>query len=141
MKVLIINGPNLNMLGVRSLEIYGSETLGQINGEVQSYAESLDVSCEFFQSNCEGSIIDAIHGAYGKVDGIIINAGAYTHYSYAIADALECVSLPVVEVHLSDIHNREDFRKISVLEEVCVAQISGFGRDSYVKGMEKLNAM
>ena len=112
-KILLINGPNLNMLGVRNPAVYGSTTLKDIEKEVLSYAKTKNSRLFCFQSNHEGCIIDKIHKAYGKIDGIIINPGAFTHYSYAIRDALESVKIPTVEVHLSDIHNREDFRKIS----------------------------
>ena len=140
MKLLVINGPNLNMTGIRKKNIYGSETLEDINKYLSDYGKTKGAELDFFQSNHEGDIIDAIHKSRNSYDGVIINAGAYTHYSYAIRDAIEAVSdyLPFVEVHMSDIHSREDFRKISVITEVCVKQISGFGKDSYKMGIDLL---
>ena len=131
MKILIMNGPNLNMTGVRKKNVYGAETLDDINKELKSYGESKGAQMYFYQSNHEGALIDAIHESKDKFDGVVLNAGAYTHYSYAIRDAIEAVAdyTPFVEVHMSDIHKREDFRKISVITDVCVKQISGFGKD------------
>ena len=136
MKILIINGPNLNMLGKREPSIYGSDTLETINQEITSHAEEHNISVEFVQSNIEGVIIDYIHEANNNFDGIILNAGAFTHYSYAIRDAISSVTTPVVEVHLSNIHAREEFRHKSVLASVCVGQISGFGKYSYILALE-----
>ncbi len=140
MRILVINGPNLNMTGIRKKNIYGSETLEDINKYLSDYAKTKGVKLDFFQSNHEGELIDEIHESRKYYDGVVINAGAYTHYSYAIRDAIEAVSdyLPFVEVHMSDIHSREDFRKISVITEVCVKQISGFGKDSYKMGIDLL---
>ena len=140
MKLLIINGPNLNMTGIRKTDIYGSETLDSINAELIEYAKSKGAEADFFQSNHEGEIIDVIQNSRNGYDGVVINAGAYTHYSYAIRDAIEAVSgfLPYVEVHMSDIHKREDFRKKSVITDVCVKQICGFGKDSYKMGIDLL---
>lgn len=139
-KILVINGPNLNMTGIRKKDVYGAKTLDEMNEELKVYG--LEKGCEvsFFQSNHEGAIIDTIHDSRNKFDGVVINAGAYTHYSYAIRDAIEAVEeyLPFVEVHMSDIHKREDFRKISVITEVCIKQISGFGEDSYKMGIDLL---
>ncbi len=137
-KILLINGPNLNMLGVRNPAVYGSTTLKDIEKEVLSYAKTKNSRLFCFQSNHEGCIIDKIHKAYGKIDGIIINPGAFTHYSYAIRDALESVKIPTVEVHLSDIHNREDFRKISVVSPVSIKQIAGYGKDGYIMAIDSL---
>ena len=139
-KILVINGPNLNMTGIRKKDVYGAETLDAINAELKAYALSKGVEADFFQSNHEGAIIDVIHESREKYDGVVINAGAYTHYSYAIRDAIEAVKdyLPYVEVHMSDIHSREDFRHISVITEVCVDQISGHGKDSYKMGIDLL---
>lgn len=125
MKILVINGPNLNLTGIRAPEIYGTDTLADIMNELNTFLESCNSELFAVQTNHEGEIIDLIHSAMGTIDGIIINAGAYTHYSYAIRDAIEACGIPTVEVHLSDINNREDFRKISVLKDVCIAQISG----------------
>lgn len=138
--ILVINGPNLNMTGIRKKGIYGDETLKQINDEIKCYGKANGAKVSFFQSNHEGKIIDVIHENREKFDGVIINAGAYTHYSYAIRDAIEAVAdyLPFVEVHMSDIHNREEFRKKSVLTDVCVKQICGFGKDSYKMGIDLL---
>lgn len=136
--ILLINGPNLNMLGIRNPEIYGKTTLADIENELKSYAETKKCNFVCFQSNHEGAIIDEIHQAYKKFDGIIINPGAYTHYSYAIRDALESVSIPTVEIHLSDIHSRESFRSISVIEPVAIKQIAGHGKDGYFMALDFL---
>ena len=137
-KVLVINGPNLNMLGIREKSIYGSDTLDSINAEIKAYAETLYIKCDFFQSNCEGEIISKIHTVLTDYDGCVINAGAYTHYSYAIRDAIACVNKPFIEVHMSDIHSREEFRRTSVTAPACRAMVSGLGFDSYIKGVEML---
>ena len=138
MDILIINGPNLNMLGIREPEIYGSLTLGQLNEKVNDEAKLIGLNLEFYQSNHEGAIIDKIQSAYNRVDGIIINPGAYSHYSYAIRDAIKSVDIKTVEVHLSDIANREYFRKTSVIEEVVAKQISGKGVNSYIEALHYL---
>ncbi len=130
-KVLVINGPNLNMLSIREPGIYGTQTLDEINTNISSYAKGLDIACDFFQSNSEGEIIDAIHSVLKQYDGCIINAGAYTHYSYAIMDAIKAVSKPFIEVHLSNINARDEFRKTSVIAPACVGSIAGFGKNSY----------
>lgn len=139
-KILVLNGPNLNMTGIRKKDVYGAETLDDINKYLKEYAQSKGADLFFYQSNHEGSIIDIIHKSKDEYDGVVINAGAYTHYSYAIRDAIEAVKdfTPFVEVHMSDIHSREDFRKISVITDVCVKQISGFGKDSYKMGIDLL---
>lgn len=142
MKILIINGPNLNMLGVREPEIYGKETLEDINNKICEYAKSVGAECDFFQSNGEGEIISKIHTVLTEYDGCIINAGAYTHYSYAIADAISAVNKPFVEVHLSNVHSRDEFRHKSVISGVCKGVIAGFGSESYllaVKALASLN--
>lgn len=131
MKILVINGPNLNMLGVREPEIYGKLTLDDINSSLADFAEENGVEVEFFQSNHEGEIIDKIHSANGKYDGGIINPAAYTHYSYAISDAIKSVSVPFVELHISNIFVREDFRSNSVTASACIGMVSGFGDYSY----------
>ena len=140
MKILVLNGPNLNMTGVRKKDVYGAETLDDINRELKEYGNQKGANIDFYQSNHEGDIIDVIHKSKDEYDAVVINAGAYTHYSYAIRDAIEAVSdfTPFVEVHMSDIHKREDFRKVSVITDVCKKQICGFGKDSYKKGIDFL---
>jgi 3-dehydroquinate dehydratase-2 len=137
-KVLVINGPNLNMLGIREPETYGAVTLAEINRRLEVLAQELQIELEFFQSNHEGAIVDRIHQAYAFQDAILMNPGAFTHYSYAIRDALSAVMLPVVEVHLSNIHAREAFRHQSVIAAIAVGQISGFGPYSYELGLRAL---
>ncbi len=137
-KILVILGPNLNMVGIREKGVYGTETAESINNDILAKAEALDVDCEIYQSNHEGDIIDRIHAAYGKVDGIIINAGALTHYSYALRDAIASVSIPTIEVHMSNIHAREEFRHRSVISAVCKGMIAGFGKDVYMLALEEL---
>ncbi len=139
MKLLVIFGPNLNMVGIRKKEVYGTVSAQDINNMILEYAQSKGVDCEVFQSNHEGVLIDKIHETLDKYDGVVINPGALTHYSYALRDAIECVAeIPFVEVHMSDISKREDFRKISVTEEVCVKQIMGHGIDSYLMAIDYL---
>ena len=140
MKILVLNGPNLNMTGIRKKNIYGEDTLDSINSELKKYGEDKNIEMFFYQSNHEGELIDIIQQSKDTYDGVVINAGAYTHYSYAIRDAIEAVSdyLPFIEVHMSDIHKREDFRKISVIQDVCIKQITGFGKDSYKMGIDFL---
>lgn len=133
-----MNGPNLNLLGIREPGIYGNDTLQTLCDTVAQKAKEYGTEVDFYQSNHEGALIDTLHAAMGVYDGIIFNAGAYTHYSYAIRDAIAAIRVPVVEVHLSDIHAREAFRHVSVIEPVCVAQISGLGVGSYLKGLELL---
>ncbi len=134
-KIALIHGPNLNFLGIRNPEVYGSDTYETINQEILDEAKDFGVELEIFQSNHEGEIIDFIQTCYkNKIDGIIINGGAFTHYSYAIRDAIESVSIPTVEVHLSNINSREEFRKESVIAPVCIGQICGFGKTSYILG-------
>ena len=136
MKFNIIHGPNLNFIGIREPEIYGHQTLEAINNEITAYAKENGHTVNFFQSNHEGAIIDAIQAThFAGSDGIVINPGAFTHYSYAIHDALKGVSVPSVEVHLSAVHKREEFRKISVTAPACIGQISGFGADGYILGI------
>ncbi|MCH8013101.1 MAG: type II 3-dehydroquinate dehydratase [Candidatus Marinimicrobia bacterium] len=138
MNILVINGPNLNLLGTREPEVYGTETLGEIMNWLESTSEAIRHTFKFFQSNHEGEIIDTLHENMKWADGILINPAAFTHYSYAIRDAISAVGIPTVEVHLSDIQNREEFRKVSVIESVCIAQVSGLGKESYLEGLKKL---
>ena len=138
MKILVINGPNLNLLGVREPDVYGSETLADIENWLNEQPEADGHYITWFQSNHEGAIIDQLHSTIKKVDGIIINPGAFTHYSYAIRDALTAIDVPTVEVHLSNIYQREEFRKISVIKDVCVGQYFGKGKNSYLEAFRLL---
>lgn len=138
-KILVINGPNLNMLGIRNISVYGGKTLSDINEEISKTAKEEGVAVDFFQSNSEGELIDCVHKAYEDFDGIIINPGAYSHYSIAIRDAIEAVNLPVIEVHISNIYKREEFRRHSVVSEVCMGQISGLGWQGYIYALKALN--
>jgi 3-dehydroquinate dehydratase-2 len=140
-KVLIINGPNLNLLGTREKDVYGTETLEDIAVKVSEEAKKLNLDFDFIQSNHEGEIIDKIHDARGKYQVIIINPGAYTHYSYAIRDAVKAVLIPTIEIHLSNIHGREEFRSKSVIAPVCAGQISGFGSNSYILALNAANLL
>lgn len=136
MKILVIHGPNLNFLGRRSPEVYGPLTLAQLNSRLKKYAASKGAKLRVFQSNCEGRIIDLIAANAGWADWLVINPAAYTHYSYAIRDAIEASGLPAVEVHLTDIAKREPFRRRSVTREVCRAGIKGLGHRSYMKAVD-----
>ncbi len=138
MKILIINGANLNLLGIRNPEIYGNDTYEDLCDMIRAHAYELGVDVEICQSNHEGDIVDKIQEAYEDADAIIINAGAYTHYSYAIRDAIEAVAIRTVEVHISDIYSREDFRAKSVLTEVCEHSIVGKGLAGYIEAMDYL---
>ncbi|MDH3539601.1 MAG: type II 3-dehydroquinate dehydratase [Acidimicrobiia bacterium] len=133
--VLVINGPNLNLLGTREPDVYGSTTLAQLNNLCIEWGAELGLAVTAFQSNHEGAIIDRIHAAAGDSDGIVINAGALTHYSYAVYDALVAVAIPTVEVHISDIHSREEWRRASVIQPACLVQISGEGLDGYRRAL------
>lgn len=137
-KYLIINGVNLNMLGIREPGIYGNSTLADLEKMVTKKAGELGVEADFFQSNFEGEIVEKIHSAMGAYDGIIINPGAFTHYSYAIRDAFGSVKLPVIEVHISNIHRREEFRHTSVIVPECIGQICGLGFMGYTLALEAL---
>lgn len=128
MKLLFINGVNLNMTGVREKGVYGSQTLDEINAEIAAALKGAE--CEFYQSNIEGEICSKLHSA--KCDGIVLNAGAFTHYSYAIRDAIASINIPVVEVHMSNVFKREPFRHNSVISEVCAGTVVGFGKNSYI---------
>lgn len=140
MKILVINGPNLNMLGKRDPKHYGRLTLQQINARLIRLSERSDVKLVFFQSNHEGALIDFLQKETGNADGILINPGALTHYGYSLRDALADINLPVVEVHLSDIESRENFRKIDVLDGIVAAKITGRKGESYIVGLKKLIA-
>ena len=135
-RILFILGPNLNMVGIRDRHIYGTETAESIENEVRERAAKLGFEIEVFQSNHEGDIVDKIHSAYGCTDGIMINAGALTHYSYALRDAIEAVQIPTVETHMSNIYAREEFRHKSVISAVCKGCIAGFGKRSYFLALE-----
>jgi len=138
MKLLIINGPNLNLLGIREKSVYGDMSYADICEFIQTESKKLNVEIQIVQSNIEGEIINFLHDAIGKFQGVIINPGAYTHYSYAIHDAIKAISIPTVEVHLSNIHAREEFRSKSVTAAACLGQISGFGHYGYIMGIMAL---
>ena len=138
MKILILNGPNLNLLGIREPEIYGIETLDDIGDWLNQQPDANPHDFTWFQSNHEGDLIDQVHESMNLFDGIILNPGALTHYSYALRDAIASVHIPVVEVHLSNINAREDFRKISVIKDKCISQISGLGKHVYTEAIKTL---
>ncbi len=140
-KFLLMNGPNLNMLGLRDPAIYGTDTLASIEAEVVAYGAQHGVQIDCFQSNHEGALIDKLHEAHGVYDGIVYNPGAHTHYSYALHDAVECIDVPVVEIHISDISKREEFRRTSVIAPACVAQIKGKGKAGYLEAVDVLLAL
>ena len=139
MKILVINGPNLNMLGIREPDIYGSRTYDELVGMIREKADELGVEVSFYQSNHEGDLVDKIQEAYfKKYDGIVINPGAYTHTSVALLDAVKAVMIPTVEVHISDVDERDDFRKISYIRKACIATVSGKGFDGYIDAIRIL---
>lgn len=138
MNILVINGPNLNLLGTREPAIYGHETLEELMMWLENCSEAIDHEFKFYQSNHEGEIIDTLHDERHWAQGILINAGAYAHYSYAIRDAIEAISIPTVEVHITDTSKREDFRKKSVLTSVCIETVKGLGKNSYLEGLNSL---
>lgn len=138
MKLLVINGPNINMLGIREPDIYGKETYKTLIETVKRYAENRGIDIEFYQSNHEGDLVDKIQWAYEKIDGIIINPAAYTHTSVAILDAVKSVGIPTVEVHISDVSAREDFRQVSYIRSACIKTISGHGIKGYTEAVDVL---
>lgn len=143
MKFLVINGVNLNLTGKREQDVYGRETLEEINAKIQSFLEVNGDEVEFFQSNVEGELVNALHEAYLEktCDGILLNAGAFTHYSYALRDAIAAIDIPVVEVHMSNVHARDEFRHKSVLSEVCRGVVCGFGAGSYIAALAGLKTL
>ncbi len=138
MKILVINGSNLNMLGIREPDLYGRETYFDLVKKIEDYCKEKDVFCECYQSNHEGCLVDKIQEAYGNFDGIVINPGAYTHTSIAILDAVKSVSVPAVEVHISKVEEREEFRQISYIRLVAVKTITGMGTDGYLRAIDFL---
>lgn len=140
MKLLVINGPNINMLGIREPTIYGKENYSMLCAKIAAHAEKAGVKVEIYQSNHEGDLVDKIQQAYKNADGIVINPGAYTHTSIALLDALKSVDIPTVEVHISDVSQREDFRQISYVRAACVATVQGHGTDGYLEAMDLLIA-
>ena len=138
MKILVINGPNLNMLGVREPQVYGTATYEDLCAMIRVHAQNIGVDVELYQSNHEGDLVDRIQAAYSKVDGIVINPAAYTHTSVALLDALKAVGIPAVEVHISDVSKREDFRQVSYVRLYCEKTIAGHGFDGYVEAMDYL---
>ncbi|MBQ3005024.1 MAG: type II 3-dehydroquinate dehydratase [Clostridia bacterium] len=139
MKILVINGPNINMLGLREPEIYGNKTYTDLLEHIKTHCDKKNIDVDFFQSNHEGAIVDIIQEAFGKFDGIVINPAAYTHTSVAILDALKAVSIPTVEVHISNVDEREAFRKISYIRLYCKNTVSGLGFDSYTVAIDFLS--
>ena len=138
MKILVINGPNLNMLGIREPDHYGKESYADLVGKIKHHCDSRGIEVEQFQSNHEGDLVDKIQSAYQKADGIVINPGAYTHTSIAILDAVKAVGIPTVEVHISKVEEREDFRQISYVRFACVKTITGHGTDGYIEAIDFL---
>ena len=138
MKLLVINGPNLNMLGIREPAHYGRETYADLVAKIQNHCNKKNVEVTLFQSNHEGALVDEIQKAYGNADGIVINPGAYTHTSIAILDAVKSVDIPTVEVHISNVEEREDFRQISYIRSACVKTITGHGTDGYIEAIDYL---
>lgn len=138
MKILVINGPNLNMLGIREPDIYGKSTYKDLCDLISDYADRKGITVKFFQSNHEGTLVDEIQAAYQNFDGIVINPGAYTHTSVALLDAVKTVGIPTVEVHISAVENREDFRQVSFIRAACIKTITGLGFDGYLRAIDTL---
>lgn len=138
MKIKVINGPNINMLGIREPGIYGSENYETLCNNIKDFARNNNIDVELYQSNHEGDLVDQIQACYGKIDGIVINPGAYTHTSIAILDAAEAVKIPIVEVHISKVEEREDFRQVSYIRAACVKTITGHGINGYIEAMQFL---
>ena len=138
MKLLVLNGPNLNMLGIREPEIYGKETYDDLCRMVKEHAEKRGIDVALYQSNHEGDLIDRIQMAYGEIDGIVFNPGGYTHTSVALCDAVKAVGIPTVEVHISDVASREDFRQVSYIRSACIATVAGHGLKGYLEAMDLL---
>lgn len=143
MKFLVINGVNLNLTGLREQSVYGNQTLTEINAKIAAYCNAGGDEVDFYQTNHEGALVDKLHEAFlnKAYDGILLNAGAFTHYSYAIRDAIAAINIPVVEVHMSNVHAREEFRKVSVISEVCRGTVFGFGAGSYIAAVEGLRTL
>lgn len=137
-KILVLLGPNLNLVGIREKGIYGTESAESIQDQIVQYGKDLGFDCDVFQSNWEGALVDKIHEAREVYTGVVLNAGALTHYSYALRDAIAGVQIPFVEVHMSNIHAREEFRHHSVISAVCAGQIAGFGKNSYFLALQAL---
>lgn len=138
MNILVINGPNLNMLGIREPEVYGTATYADLCALIRAYADEIGVEVEIYQSNHEGDLVDKIQAAYGVIDGIVINPAAYTHTSVALLDALKAVGIPAIEVHISDVSKREEFRQVSYVRQYCEKTIAGHGFDGYTEAMDLL---
>ena len=138
MQILVINGPNLNMLGVREPDIYGRETYKDLDEKIENHCAEREVTVEIFQSNHEGDLVDKIQSAFGIFDGIVINPAAYTHTSVALLDAVKAVGIPTVEVHISDVSKREDFRQVSYIRAACIKTIAGHGTDGYLEAIDFL---
>lgn len=138
MKILVLNGPNINMLGIREPNHYGKETYADLINKIESYCKDKKIDCECYQTNHEGDLVDKIQQAYQNVDAIVINPAAYTHTSVAILDAVKSVSIPTVEVHISKVEDREDFRQVSYIRQACVKTITGLGTDGYLRAIDFL---
>ena len=141
MKILVINGPNINMLGIREPEVYGKENYETLCSMIEEYSSNKGIEVEIYQSNHEGCLVDKIQEAFGKADGIVINPGAYTHTSIALLDALKAVGIPTVEVHISNVSSREDFRQISYIRSYCIKTITGKGLNGYLEAIDFLNGV